>query len=459
MEVDRGPASLETVLVVLLLALLYPDSVHLTRGNHEEAKTSNRYGLSAECIYRFSDSARPLLSATAVFGAVSAAFLAIPIATLIKGHAREGKGVVCVHGGPPVSLRTLADLQAIDRWTTSRHSIYLRHLLWGDPEVEGTAFPMLSRRGRGRPLYSETDTNMFLAANQLLYMVRAHEQPPDGFLTQWRSRLLTLYSCPGRYLGAANGYSDLLMGGMAPSDYYAHLAGRVPLGRPDWVQDRQSDRQSEAQTRQVRPTEADVPTESVDSASTSAPASVPTNDPPSCLPVVVNTAVTQIRYTRSAVAEAERIVGRAQLVVKERVVPREPGDGQGVMRGLVRRLCGLGLRLHSPSSLSPSGPKAPLAPVQRMDSLKVFPAFTGDMAQSCSTDGLMGYLAPPPLWPNMHVDTENTDVAATPGWALLSPEDCRNGAARVADRRGRGRFDKAAVLLIYADLKYSVVTF
>ena len=47
--VDRGYRSLETLLTVLCMQLLWPGRVHLLRGNHETEKISRIYGFFDEC--------------------------------------------------------------------------------------------------------------------------------------------------------------------------------------------------------------------------------------------------------------------------------------------------------------------------------------------------------------------------------------------------------------------------
>jgi serine/threonine-protein phosphatase PPG1 len=47
--VDRGVASVETITLLMLLKLKYPDKLTLLRGNHETRQTTQVYGFSTEC--------------------------------------------------------------------------------------------------------------------------------------------------------------------------------------------------------------------------------------------------------------------------------------------------------------------------------------------------------------------------------------------------------------------------
>jgi len=46
--VDRGSFSVENVLTLFCWKLLYPDSVHLLRGNHETVNMNKMYGFEGE---------------------------------------------------------------------------------------------------------------------------------------------------------------------------------------------------------------------------------------------------------------------------------------------------------------------------------------------------------------------------------------------------------------------------
>ena len=47
--VDRGYRSLETLIAILCMQMLWPGRVYLLRGNHETEKVSRTYGFLDEC--------------------------------------------------------------------------------------------------------------------------------------------------------------------------------------------------------------------------------------------------------------------------------------------------------------------------------------------------------------------------------------------------------------------------
>jgi hypothetical protein len=51
--VDRGAQGVEVALLIFAYQLLYPDHVHVTRGNHEERSINLVYGFLKECATKY----------------------------------------------------------------------------------------------------------------------------------------------------------------------------------------------------------------------------------------------------------------------------------------------------------------------------------------------------------------------------------------------------------------------
>ena len=61
---DRGSFSVEVILTLLAFSVLYPDCVHLARGNHESKNMNAMYGFDGEVRSRLSAGARSAQTAT-----------------------------------------------------------------------------------------------------------------------------------------------------------------------------------------------------------------------------------------------------------------------------------------------------------------------------------------------------------------------------------------------------------
>ena len=75
---DRGSFSTEVIITLLAWKLVYPDSVHLTRGNHETIQMNKIYGFEGEVLHKYSHIANGLF--TEVFNV-------IPLAAVIDSKA------------------------------------------------------------------------------------------------------------------------------------------------------------------------------------------------------------------------------------------------------------------------------------------------------------------------------------------------------------------------------------
>lgn len=82
---DRGYFSLETVMLVIVLKIRYPDRINLLRGNHESRQTTQIYGFYEECLRKYQSSE--------VWVLVTDLFDYLPIGALIDNS------ILCLHGG------------------------------------------------------------------------------------------------------------------------------------------------------------------------------------------------------------------------------------------------------------------------------------------------------------------------------------------------------------------------
>ncbi|XP_062383998.1 serine/threonine-protein phosphatase with EF-hands 1 [Sardina pilchardus] len=100
--VDRGKKSMEIIIILFAFLLLYPDHMHLNRGNHEDHIMNLRYGFTKEVMQKYKTHGRDILQV------LQDVFSLLPVATVIDNK------VLIVHGG--ISDKTDLDfLSSIER--------------------------------------------------------------------------------------------------------------------------------------------------------------------------------------------------------------------------------------------------------------------------------------------------------------------------------------------------------
>lgn len=177
--VDRGSFSLEVVTSFLALKLAEPESIFLTRGNHESKNMNKIYGFEGEVKHKYDQTVMTLFAEV---------FCWLPLAATIDG------GVFVTHGGLPAEDgQKLDDISAVRRGREPPDSGIMSDLMWSDPQPFMGRSP--SKRGVGMAFGPDV-TKGFLEGNGLQLLVRSHEVKEEGYLVEHEGKCITVFSAP-----------------------------------------------------------------------------------------------------------------------------------------------------------------------------------------------------------------------------------------------------------------------
>lgn len=188
--VDRGIFSVEVLLLVMSLKVKFQNSVFLIRGNHECRQMAISFNFRQECLAKYDQD---------IYNMFIEMFDSLPISAVINGK------FIAIHGGISPELKTLAELNKIDRFKEPPISGILCDMLWSDPvdRPDGSQeqeFMANDQRGCSY-YYGSKALNNFLTKNKLLSLIRGHEVQIEGFkMLNWKNKtfpqVITIFSAP-----------------------------------------------------------------------------------------------------------------------------------------------------------------------------------------------------------------------------------------------------------------------
>lgn len=214
--VDRGYYSVETISLLLVLKLRYPERVFLIRGNHESRTITTNYGFYTEVLNKYQGSAD-------VWTFITDLFDYLPLGATI-----DGKIFAC-HGGLSPSCQQLDQIRAVDRFREIPHDGIMADLVWSDPDVAILDFK-LSPRGAGY-LFGNDVIDKFCHDNSLVQMIRAHQLCNEGYTSYWKGKCLTVWSAPNYCYRCGNKASVLEI-------LHSNYDSKDPTDVPDGEQDK-----------------------------------------------------------------------------------------------------------------------------------------------------------------------------------------------------------------------------
>jgi predicted phosphodiesterase len=180
--VDKGEFSTETISLILLLKVFYPNHVYAIRGNHEFQEIFKNGGFACELIKLY-ESPDPVEY-------ISKTFSQMPIACDIDGF------IFCCHGGIGPAINVVEQLSSIPRPIDNFNNSIVNDLLWSDPSTVCETYDK-SSRGGGH-LFGQTALNMFLSQNMYSLLIRGH-QVVDGCKFELSHKVVTVFSASSYY--------------------------------------------------------------------------------------------------------------------------------------------------------------------------------------------------------------------------------------------------------------------
>lgn len=177
--VDRGYYSVETVSLVVALKCRWPKRITILRGNHESRQITQVYGFYDECVKKY--------GTAEVWTLFTEVFDYLPLSAVVQDQ------IFCPHGGLSPSIDSLDDISTLDRVQEIPSDGPICDLMWSDPDnIVGWG---VSPRGAGF-IFGEDITKKFTHANDLDYIVRAHQLVMDGHQWLHNQGVATIFSAP-----------------------------------------------------------------------------------------------------------------------------------------------------------------------------------------------------------------------------------------------------------------------
>jgi diadenosine tetraphosphatase ApaH/serine/threonine PP2A family protein phosphatase len=161
--VDRGKHSIEILILLYSLKVLFPTDIYLLRGNHENIPMCGAYGFETECLSRTSK---------ATFDELTNTFRHLPIACVLNCS------VFCVHGGISPTLGFVHELSTLTKPVKIPKYGLIADLVWSDPQKDIREWAP-GRRGIAHD-FGYIALAGFLSRNNLKFLLRSH-QPCNGF--------------------------------------------------------------------------------------------------------------------------------------------------------------------------------------------------------------------------------------------------------------------------------------
>ncbi|XP_039375182.1 serine/threonine-protein phosphatase with EF-hands 1 isoform X1 [Mauremys reevesii] len=190
--VDRGKNSIEILIILFSFLLVYPNHLHLNRGNHEDHIVNLRYGFTKEVMKKYRSHGKKILNL------LQDVYSWLPLATVIDSK------VLIVHGG----ISDTTDLDFLNLFKRNKMKSVLRPPRQ-DIAVKGMTRPSSSSSHRRQYtsdlldvgkhmwlLHDDVNSGPLLEAQYLVSSVRMQSVPSELTAKEWKQVVDILWSDP-----------------------------------------------------------------------------------------------------------------------------------------------------------------------------------------------------------------------------------------------------------------------
>lgn len=217
--VDRGRQSLEILMTLFSLKILYPDRIFLLRGNHEFLRINIGYGLHKELADRYTKK-----TSNEMFLYLNGVFTLLSVGAIIQDK------YLCVHAGVSAHGFTRNNMRGIRKpyyWVND--DCLVADMVWADP-AEGL---------RGTVFNGERQCSLYFGMDALVHslytigaeiLVRGHSCLTTGYSITGNGLCISLFSCTG-----SGGYdNDGSIMSIDDEGYYKVILMKQNQKRIDW---------------------------------------------------------------------------------------------------------------------------------------------------------------------------------------------------------------------------------
>jgi len=162
--VDRGDYSIEVLIYLYALKINFPSAVVMLRGNHESRAMTEHFTFREEVLRKYNND-------ESIYESFIESFEAMPIAADVNGD------YLCMHGGISPEMKTLDDINKVNRFVEPPLEGFLCDLLWSDPATDKEAKTLKFAKNVERECsykFGLDPVKQILKKNNFLSVVRAH---------------------------------------------------------------------------------------------------------------------------------------------------------------------------------------------------------------------------------------------------------------------------------------------